>query len=378
MKKLSAALILTTAFLSLSGCSAQDRLNQLLNAGDPQIPQKEAEHPRIYMDELCGIIKDFSGNQLTLFADPTLYSFDVSQADLECQNGLIAGDQVNVIYEGQLEDADTSSVKVLKVVDPFHNKPSLEEKTVYGQVQKLTANSLTLKSQDGITAVYPVTGTQQYYQNGIRSGSWVYLHYRGELKSLSQDPKQQDASHIKVISVSDVEPFKVPAPTPTPQASNEKEQKKEQKLRAVIQGVSMNTLKVLPKNSKEVLNIDMSSIPCRFSGGITEGSRVNLIYTGSFNGTTLEGMNILGVTGEIPERLSSHSVSYHVSGEIAGSTANTITILSDDGMSLTFLTDSAENHSSGGLLTGSRVKLTFNPAQSRKTNVYPCLKIEDA
>lgn len=378
MKKLSAALILTTAFLSLSGCSAQDRLNQLLNAGDPQIPQKEAEHPRIYMDELCGIIKDFSGNQLTLFADPTLYSFDVSQADLECQNGLIAGDQVNVIYEGQLEGADTSSVKVLKVVDPFHNKPSLEEKTVYGQVQNLTANSLTLKSQDGITAVYPVTGTQQYYQNGIRSGAWVYLHYRGELKSLSQDPKQQDASHIKVISVSDVEPFKVPAPTPTPQVSNEKEQKKEQKLRAVIQGVSMNTLKVLPKNSKEILNIDMSSIPCRFSGGITEGSRVNLIYTGSFNGTTLEGMNILGVTGEIPERLSSHSVSYHVSGEIAGSTANTITILSDDGMSLTFLTDSAENRSSGGLLTGSRVKLTFNPAQSRETNVYPCLRIEDA
>ena len=89
-------------------------------------------------------------------------------------------------------------------------------------------------------------------------------------------------------------------------------------------------------------------------------------------------MNLLGVTGEIPERLSSHSVSYCVSGEITGSTANTITILSDDGISLTFLTDSAENLSSGGLLTGSRVKLTFNPAQSRETNVYPCLKIEDA
>ena len=172
MKKLSAALILTTVFLSLSGCSAQDRLNQLLDAGDPQSPQKEAEHPQVYMDELCGTIKDFIGNQLTLFADPTLYSFDVSQADLECQNGLIAGDQVNVIYEGQLEGADTSSVKVLKVVDPFHNKTSLEEKTVYGQVQNLTANSLTLKSQDGITAVYPITGTKAVCQNGICSGAW--------------------------------------------------------------------------------------------------------------------------------------------------------------------------------------------------------------
>ena len=70
MKKLSAALILTTVFLSLSGCSAQDRLNQLLDAGDPQSPQKEAEHPRVYMDELCGTIKDFIGNQLTLLQIP--------------------------------------------------------------------------------------------------------------------------------------------------------------------------------------------------------------------------------------------------------------------------------------------------------------------
>ena len=76
----------------------------------------------------------------------------------------------------------------------------------------------------------------------------------------------------------------------------------------MIQGVSMNTLKVLPQNSKETLNIDMSSIPCRFSG-VTEGSRVNLIYTGSFNGTTSEGMNLLGVTGEIPERLTSLTLS---------------------------------------------------------------------
>lgn len=372
MKKISAALILATVFLSLSGCSARDRLNQLLNAGDPQIPQEETEHTRIYMDELCGTIKDFSGNKLTLFADPELYSFDVSQADLECQSGLVTGDLVNVIYEGQLDSTDTSHIKVLKVVDPFHNKPVLEEKTVYGQVQGLTSNSLTLKAQDGATAVYPITGVQQYYQNGIHSGVWVYLHYLGELNPSSQNP----ASHIKVLSVSDVEPFKVPSPTPTPPSSDEKEQKKEQKLRAVIQSVSMNTLKVIPKNAKDVLNIDMSSIPCRFSGGITAGSRVNLIYTGGFNGTTLEGMNILGITGEIPERLSSHSS--FVSGEITGSTSNTITVLSDDGMSVTFLTDSAENASSRGLLTGSRVKVTFNPAQSRKTNVYPCLKIEDA
>ncbi len=52
--------------------------------------------------------------------------------------------------------------------------------------------------------------------------------------------------------------------------------------------------------------------------------------------------------------------------------------MSPDGISLTFFTDTAQNSSTGGLLTGSSVKLTFDPAESRNTNIYTCVKIEDA
>lgn len=377
MKKISAALIFAALLLTAPGCSPQDKLNEVIYREDSPLQEEAPGNPRVYMDEICGTVKDFTGNQLTLFADPDTYLFDVSQADLECEKGIITGDEINVIYEGQLNSTDTSTVKVLKVVDPYHNKPQLKENKTRGQVQALTANSITIKSKSGKIITFPTTGAEQYYQNGIKAGKWVYLHFRGKFgEPQSENTNILNASHLKVLSISDMEPAKMPKPTPVPKDKDQKDP--EQKLRAVIQNVSTNTLQVIPDNSQTVLNLNMSAIPCYFSGGITKDSRVNIIYTGKFNGTTLEGMSVLGITGDIPEKSRSHSASGTVSGEITGSTANTITILSTDGISLTFRIDSAVNSSTGGLLTGSSVKLTFNPADSRDSNIYTCIKIEDA
>ena len=74
------------------------------------------------MDEVKGQLRDFTGNQLTVKSNETLYIFDVSQATLECEDGMITGDEVSVIYEGQLNDTDTTTVKALKVVDEVHKK----------------------------------------------------------------------------------------------------------------------------------------------------------------------------------------------------------------------------------------------------------------
>ena len=169
----------------------------------------------------------------------------------------------------------------------------------------------------------------------------------------------------------------MPAPTPTPAPQEGVEIKPENKLRAVIQNIQTNILQVSPENTTNILNLDMSAIPCYFSGGIESGAHVNVIYTGDFNGTTLDGLTILGITGDIPENLSERNTGFTISGEITASTANTITLLTSDGVRITCNTESASNESTGGLLTGSSVKVTFNPADSRQTNIYTALKIED-
>lgn len=378
MKKILVVCIGSLFLITLSGCSLGDVVDRFSDSEDTQIQDINPGSTRVYMDEIRGTLQYFTGNQLTLLSGSDNYVFDISQATLECADGMLCGDAVSVIYEGQLDSTDTGAVRVLKVVDDYHDTSEVKEGTTRGQVQNLTANSITIRSKGGKTVTFPITGTEQYYQGGIKAGNWVYLHYKGDFGPTSaDDPNVLDGSQMKIYSVSDIDPLNVPAPTPTPAPQEGVEIKPENKLRAVIQNIQTNILQVSPENTTNILNLDMSATPCYFSGGIESGAHVNVIYTGDFNGTTLDGLTILGITGDIPENLSERNTGFTISGEITASTVNTITLLTSDGVRITCNTESASNESTGGLLTGSSVKVTFNPADSRQTNIYTALKIED-
>lgn len=378
MKKLITIGIACLLSLSLSGCSLGSVIDRFTASDDAAIQDINPESTRVYMDEIRGELQNFTGNQITLLSDEESYTFDISQATLECSNGMLAGDAVSVVYEGQLDSTNTGAVHALKVVDDYHQMTTLEDQTFRGQVQVLTANCITVKSDKNQTVTFPVTGTEQYYQAGIKAGNWVYIHYKGNLVAAADgNAATADGSHTKTFSVSDVDPFNVPDPTPTPAPQEGTEVKKENKLRAVIQNIQTNVLQVSIENTTTVLNLDMSALPCYFKGGAETGSHVNIIYTGDFNGTTLDGISILGITGENPDRLSERDIGFTISGDIIASTANTITLRTYDGADITCNTEKATNSSSGGLLTGSSVKITFNPADSKETNIYTSIKIED-
>lgn len=380
MKKLLALCFCLTFSFAAAGCNTGELVERFVSVGDSPGEDTAADKPRVYMDELKGRLQDFTGNQLTVQSEESLYVFDVSQATLECADGMITGDEISVIYEGQLNDTDTSTVRVLKVVDEFHKKNQLEDQTAHGQIIGLTANTITIKSKTGKTATYPTTGTEQYYQNGIKANAWVYLHYKGKFpENDSEDTAVLNASHMKVLSISDVEPLTVPQPTPTPAPEEAPEgAKPEQRMQAVIQNVNLHILQVQVQGSQTLLSLDMSAIPCYFKGGIAPGSHVTVTYQGEFNGTTLEGITLLGITGQDPETTKDRNISFTVSGVIIGSTANTITVQTPDNALITCSTANARNLTTGGLLSGSSVRITFHPAASRESNIYTCLKIEDA
>ena len=46
-------------------------------------------------------------------------------------------------------------------------------------------------------------------------------------------------------------------------------------------------------------------------------------------------------------------------------------------MYVTCSIENASNSSTGGLLSGSSIKITFNPAESRNSNIVSAIKIED-
>ena len=389
MKKLLAVCACTVLSLSLSGCSLGTVLEQITSTGDvsvedPSSPESAATEPksRVYMDEISGTLQDFSGSQLILNKGEASYVFNLSGATLECKDGMITGDEISVIYEGQLSGTDTSTVQTLKVVDEFHRKSKLKKRTAHGQVLSLTANTITLKSKKGKTATYPITGTEPYYQNGIKEGDWVYLRFKGKFPDTSQDSSASlNASHLKVLSISDLETIVIPDPTPTPPPNPEETPEeaagKEQQFLATIQGVNLNTLQILPAGSSTVQNLDMSSIPVYFKGGIAPGSHVNVTYKGVLQPDTLEGIQILAVTGEDPDTIDDKHISFTVTGIITGSTANTITVQTDDGAIDPFRTEELRNSSEASLDYGDYVQVTCHPSKSKASNIYTAVQIQN-
>lgn len=392
MKKLLAACVCAGLSFSIAGCSPGTVLEQFTSTGDTSVRELTSSSDttttteakdRVYMDELSGTLQDFSGSQLILNTDSASYVFNVSNATLECKGGMITGDEISIIYEGQLSGTDTSSVHVLKVVDEYHKKNKLKKRTAHGQVISLTSNTITIKSKKGKTATYPITGTEQYYQNGIKVGNWVYLTFKGKFPDTSDDVSASlNASHLKVLSISDLENLQIPDPTPTP-APNvtltpEQIANTEKQFLATIQGVNANILQILPAGSDTTFNLDMSAIPAYFKGGIAPGSHVNVTYIGDLQTDPFEAVRIIAVTGEDPDTIDNKHISFTASGTIIGSTANTITLQTDDGAVDTFRIENAENLTEGGMEYGDYVLITFHPSRSKSSNIYTAVKVQDS
>lgn len=363
--------------LLMTGCDPARTLEEYFSAGDSSARENTEIKPRVYMDEQKGTLEDFTGNTLTLkVGEDTLQTFDVSGATLECEGGMITGDEISVIYEGQLTNGDTGNVNVLKVVDEYYHKRELKDRSVYGQILDLTCNTITIRSKAGNTITFPITGIRQYYRSGIRQNAWVYLHYKGRFPAEDPNsPNTLDGSHMKVLSISDEDPFSAPEPVNLQDSSSSQTLKQ---FRGTIKDVRLSSLSVRTEDSGYTLSLDMSGIPCYFDGGIAPESRITVTYQGNFDGKTTQGITVTDITGENTEKLKDKNVSSTVSGTITGTTANTVTIRTGDGAILTCYTEDVQNDSTGSMEEGESIKITFHPASSRESNIYRGLRIEDA
>jgi RNase P/RNase MRP subunit p29 len=386
MKKLSAACMILGLSLFVGGCSndqiddhiisLQDKISNATSSDSAsQETSDSSQEERVYMDEITGTLQNFDGKNLTISSDGETYVFDVSNTRLECKYGVVFSDQVSIIYQGQLSGTDISTISPIKVTDKYHNETPLENRTLKGKVKKLTSNALVIVTEKGNTVTFPVTGVRQYYKKGIKAGRWVYVHFRGKfINETIVGDKQYDGSFTKVISVSDTDPLKVPAATPTPSPAPKK---KEQHLRAKIVSVSTSTMTVVPQTTGSELTVPLTSVPVYFKGGMAPGSYVNIIYTGKFNGESTNGMKIRGITGEDPDTLSIRNISSTVTGTILGTTTNTVLIQTYDGVKILCSRENVQDLSTSGMEEGADLRVTFNPAKSRTSNIYTCIKFED-
>ena len=162
MKFLPVFCTCTAIILTFSGCTPKTTAQRLVSEEKEATITPGTDNERVYMDELQGTLTNFTGNQITVFHDPDSYTFDISQATVECTSGILWGENVSVVYEGQLTDTDTSTVRALKVVDDYHQDKEIKETLLKGKLKSLTNNALILQTKDNKTVTCPITGTEQY------------------------------------------------------------------------------------------------------------------------------------------------------------------------------------------------------------------------
>ena len=122
----------------------------------------------------------------------------------------------------------------------------------------------------------------------------------------------------------------------------------------------------------------MSQIPSYFKGGTAPGSYVTITCTGQFQGNSLDGVTVTAVTGDDPDSLGSRELTSTVSGTIIGHTANTVTLQTGDGATITCFTEGAKDTSTSNMESGAGICITFDPTKSKNSNIYTSIKIQDA
>ena len=374
------------------------------------------------MDEVAGRLTSFNGETLTIRSREDLYVFDISRAALECPKGLLAGDELSVIYEGKLTGTDTSTVMALKVADTLHKKPHLKEFTVTGTLMGITVHSLSIQVSDSRIMLIPTIGKPMYFSSGITLGRQVTLHLMGDehlfqsaahllpppdnkagsapatpktsgatVAEAAADPGTQGQSDtasqevttlqfplVCVLSVSDLEPFAPPIEKPTPADSEEQPSAaSEQVMRCEIQSFQDQAIRLQPPGAPVAVDLNLSSVPVYFPVGILSGCPVDIYYTGNYNGVNFDGLSILRITGLDPAIQRSADISCHVSGAIVGTTVNTLTIRTDTGTLFTCYTRNIQDSTTNDHATGSPVRIIFSPTQSINSNIFTVLKIQD-
>ena len=380
MKKQLFSALFCSAVFALSGCreSSHEKLNDLFAHQETatEAPTATATPTpatqRTKIDELSGTLMAFDGSQILVrLKDRSVCSFPVDNASLECRQGMLAGSEIVIIYEGKCDLEHPETLNILKVADPVDSQ-ELRVRTVAGQVTDMTLNTLSIQTSQGESLRFQTTGTEQFYSQGVQKGTSVYIHFQGKFYKDGQG--QLDTRNVKVLDISDLETIPEPTPTPTPDPSLEdKEQIKY--LTGTILNCKNYTLRLQPTGSSKPLKIPLKNLTARFSYGIHEGSRATISYTGTIDGTNLKEAQILSIVGDDLSILPQSQQTATCTGTGQASTGSTIAVLTEE---QTFVTCdiSVTEQKASDLPPGTSVSITYNPIQAATTAIYPVLELQ--
>ena len=367
------------------GCSPGKVVEHVIGSGDtrPEPPPTGVpshKKNRVYMDEVQGRLVFFDGTTLRLKVGEDSYLFDVSHANIECKRGMLTNDDVSVIYEGKLDGTNTRTVSALKVTDAMHKKDRLRENTLTGTLTMISPYAATIQNSEGQTIVCPIIGKPACFLGGLHLGSPVTVHYFGKLPNPSNENASEPGRYLfDVLSISDTDPFTLPSfPEAQITPAEGTAENTVTPIRCTLEQLNGQLIRLHPVGYNSVIEMNLGDYPVYLPSGFLPGTSLAIYAKGSFNGQDLSGLTIQYLQGTDPAGIRTGEVASFVTGVITGTTANTLTIRTQDQVLFTCYTSHVIDESTQERRIGSSIRITLQPADTQGTNIYTVLKFEDA
>lgn len=96
-----------------------------------------------------GMVTSITGEQITIrTSDGDSISFNMKKAELDCNSGIIPGNDVTLIYVGSRQGSDTSNVRLRKIITTDDNSALLADK-ISGTSDTLQSKTENKRTQPG-------------------------------------------------------------------------------------------------------------------------------------------------------------------------------------------------------------------------------------
>ena len=309
--------------------------------------------------EVTGKILNFTGSILSLKVEgeDNSVEFEIGDGKLQCQNGILAGEEVVVSYEGERKDGDITKAKVLEVSDA-PGREELEESVIAGQIQAVTNNTLTIATEKGISITFVTTGAKYELKQGLAPGNWVDVSYKGEMIG-------SNARNLKVLSVIDSNYL---------EENEESASEDTQEMNAILLSVQNDILTVQEKDGEQYqFSAGQAQISLRY--GVLEDSEVVLTYCGEAS-TDVSSSELKSMVDEDPKVVNEETGGFSVTGTVMVCGSNVLTVMSNDGAQITCAIEKTRIDLERAPALGDYVKIVVKP--NKKSNVYQVLKIASA
>ena len=355
----------------------------------------------VKQQEMVGTLEEYTSTSLKLKSnDGKEYQFSIVGAAREYKNGIEPGNWIHIYYTGNINDTNTSAVKVVKIIDDSDNIKNEQAKVQVKDVNENVWATAVVNVRDNYSTNANVLGTLQANDEVVRTGNcdngWSRITYNGNtayvygayVTTTAPAAPTQPAPAAEVPQPS--QPKQPAAATPqtsqpaatdnggstgdsgnTDDGTATTPDEIKSTTGYVISLATDGTLMIDVDEQDYTFNI--TNAQQNYANGLLVGNEVTITFQGDLD----DSANAVVYT--VTDSAANTNNQSQITGTVKTASMNCIVIATDDNAILSISTGDAEVNVTGGITEGVRVTATLDLTQTvDESNVFYASAVNDA